>query len=145
MDDGYVVFRRSRKAIVGRNAWQIARDMHLREMTVRRKNKHALWFIAKRQGLAAIGGRDFGDHEVPGSDKLLLQGLGRLCHRGRTANRNDHTNRKQPQSLHGIPPMSFGASLLRNSYCCFSTARTLAMFAAHACRERVQICDIGTS
>src|SRR5882757_8640650 len=72
MDDCSVVFRRSRKALVGCNAWQIARDMHLREMSVRRKNNHALWFIAKRQALAAIGRRDFGDHEVPGSDKLLL-------------------------------------------------------------------------
>src|SRR5262249_43928218 len=99
-----VLLGRAGEPVVRRDARQIARHMHLREMAVSGEDQHALRTLAERKALLAVLGRDLGDDELPGPDDLLAEGLGRLCRRDTGADAEDEHGRNHPNGFHAILP-----------------------------------------
>ena len=66
--DGAVFLGRAGEAVVGSDLRHVAGDVDLGEVAVGGEDEDAFGFFAEEVGDFAVGGFDFGDGEIPGTD-----------------------------------------------------------------------------
>src|SRR5436189_1753390 len=81
--------------------------MDLGEAAVGREDQNAFGRLAERKRFFAVGRRYLGDHEIPGTDDLLLQTARRLRGGGAGRQAKREPDGGDDSRLHGNPPPNY--------------------------------------